>query len=73
MKITLQNTTRIVSLNGVPARIWEGETAAGIKCIAFITRIAVAEGADQTQFNRELAEQSAPSSEAESFPLRMVL
>lgn len=39
MKVTLESTTKIVTLvidgKEVPARIWEGETSAGIKCHAF--------------------------------------
>ncbi len=41
MKITVENTTKIVTLNGVPARIWEGFTESGIKCHCYITRIAI--------------------------------
>lgn len=41
MKITLESTSKIVELNGVPARVWEGKSESGIPCHAFITRIAV--------------------------------
>ena len=41
MKITIESTSKIVSLNGIPARIWEGETENGIKVHCFISRIAV--------------------------------
>ena len=34
MKITIENTDKIVTLNGVPARIWEGKTDSGIQSIA---------------------------------------
>lgn len=30
MEIQLHNTTKIVTVNGVPARVWEGVTASGI-------------------------------------------
>ena len=40
MKVTLESTTKIVELNGVQARIWEGTTEGGIRVHAFITRIA---------------------------------
>lgn len=73
MKITIENTEKIVTLNGVPARIWEGETQSGIRCHAYITRIAVAEDQDQEQFERELKEQKAPSAEIAAIPLRLVL
>jgi hypothetical protein len=73
MKITVENTSKIVMLNGVLARIWEGETSSGIRVQAFITRIAVAEGANDAEFQQELQQQRVPSVEAESFPLRMIL
>lgn len=44
MKITIENTSKIVllNLNGgeVPARVWQGQTESGIPVQAFITRIA---------------------------------
>ena len=77
MKITLENTSKIIELviNGqrVPARIWEGETTAGIKCHAYITRIAVSHRDDASEFELALQECRAPSSEIEAIPLRLVL
>jgi len=54
MEIMLVSTNKIVMLDGIPARIWEGHTADGIEINAFITRIAVSEDADQSQFEAEL-------------------
>ena len=73
MKVTLQSTTKIVELNGIPCRIWEGQSAAGIPCHAFIPRIAVEKDADNTQFEAELKEQAVPSAEVQVYPLRMIL
>lgn len=73
MEVTLKNTSKIVQLNGVPGRVWEGHTSSGIPVIAFITRIAVPNGQDQTQFEKELQETAAPSAEAAAYPLRMIL
>ncbi len=73
MEITLQSTTKTVALNGVPARIWEGTTASGIKVICFITRVAVLSSADLSEFNRELEACLPPSPDAWSFPARLVL
>lgn len=56
MKVTLESTDKIVELNGVQARIWEGETEGGVKCHAFITRIAVHKDDDASEFEKELAE-----------------
>lgn len=74
MKITIESTSKIVQVNGVPCRIWEGETERGIKMHAFITRVAVHNSLDASQFDAELAEQKAPSAEVSGvYPLRMVL
>lgn len=73
MKIIIQNTSKLTTLNGVPARIWEGQTDSGIGVICFVTRIAVKEGEDCSQFEKELQEQKVPSAEVESFSLRMIL
>lgn len=76
MKLTLENTTKIIEFNGLPARVWEGTTETGIKVHAFITRVAV----DQNEppevidlFRRELQEMKAPSPEVEAIPLRMII
>ncbi len=73
MKITIENTTKVVELNGVPARIWEGHTDSGIPVHCYITRVAVKEGLDCTQFERELAAQRKPSAAIEAIPLRLIL
>jgi hypothetical protein len=73
MKVTLKSTTKVVTLNNVPARIWEGETSSGIKIHAYITRVAVNKDDNQEQFARELAECSAPSRETEAIPMRMLI
>jgi hypothetical protein len=73
MKITIENTTKIVELNGVPARIWEGHTDTGIPVHCFVTRIGVSREANVDAFEIELKEQRAPSAAVESYPLRLVL
>lgn len=73
MKVTLESTTKIVELNGVPARVWEGETESGVKVHAFITRIAVHKNDDASQFEKELKEQRAPSADVAAIPLRMII
>ena len=74
MIITIESTDMIVNLNGVPARLWEGETESGIPVHCFITRIAVSNDEDCYQFELELEECKAPSSELSgAYPARMVL
>lgn len=74
MKITIESTERVVEVNGVPARVWEGVSEGGVEVFCLVTRIAVKKDADCSQFDHELAEQRAPSIDGvRSFPLRMVL
>jgi len=77
MKVTLESTSKIVALivNGadVPARIWEGESSTGVKCHAYITRIAVSKDDDAGEFERDLTVHAAPTPEIRAIPLRMIL
>jgi hypothetical protein len=74
MRITIESTDRFVDIQGVPARVWEGTSQAGVAVVCLVTRIAVLRRDDCTQFDRELVEQGPPSESAiAAFPLRMVL
>jgi hypothetical protein len=77
MRIKIESTSKVVDLvcNGVAikARIWEGETDSGIPVHCYVTRIAVAEDADQSQFQQELSEQRTPSAAIQAIPLRLIL
>jgi hypothetical protein len=75
MKVRLESTTKVVTVDGVEARVWEGETDSGIPIAALITRIAVEEGQPQGQFLAELAQCRPPtagSPAAEAWPMRML-
>jgi len=76
MKINLESTTKIVELNGIPVRIWEGETESGIKVHAFIPRVAIGEDeSDEVKeiFKKELQECKPPSAGMQVYPLRMII
>lgn len=74
MKIIIESTTKLVELNGVPARIWEGQTDTGIKMHCYITRVAIDEGEPhKAEFDAELAKQRKPSADIEAIPFRMIL
>lgn len=77
MIVTLHNTDKIVELvvdgKVVPARIWEGTTASGIACHAYITRIAVANNLDSSEFERELRECQPATPAIAAIPLRLIL
>lgn len=73
MKIAITSTTKMVQVNGVPARIWEGHTESGIPVHCYMTRIGVPVDQPQEQFVRELQEHQAPSAEVAAIPLRLIL
>ena len=73
MKAILESTSKMVTMNGVPCRIWEGVSDGGVPFLAFITRVAVKLDADNSQFEKELKETKSPSAEAQAYPLRMIL
>jgi predicted transcriptional regulator len=73
VQVQLESTDKVVTLNGVPARIWEGHTACGVPCHAYITRIAVDKDLDTSEFVRELQEHRPVSEELRAFPARLVL
>ena len=74
MKITIESTEKIVHLNGVPARIWEGITDSGIKVHCYITRLAIdKDEPNSAQFEKEFHEHRVPSAEIQAIPLRMIL
>lgn len=73
MKITIENTEKIVELSGVPARVWEGETDSGIPVHCFVTRISPQQNNDIDQFEKELQETRAPSAGVRAYPLSLIL
>lgn len=76
MKIIIESTTKIVELNDVPCRVWEGETDTGVKIFALIPRVAHDQKEPQEvhrQFARELIQSKAPSAEMEAIPARLVM
>lgn len=77
MKVTLENTDKVVLLTigevTVPARVWEGVTDHGVACHAYITRIAVRDGDNAAEFERDLQETRRASAAVEAIPLRLIL
>lgn len=73
MKIQMHSTEKIVELNGVPARVWEGVTESGITVHCFVTRVAVGKDEDTSQFEKELEQHSPPSADVMAYPLRLIL
>lgn len=64
MNMTINSTNKLVNINGVTARLWEGETNTGLKVSAFIVRVAVDQDSnikEKQQLFEEL-QKSIPSS-----------
>jgi hypothetical protein len=78
MKVTLTSTSKIVEVNGVPARIWEGVTESGTACFAFITCIAPTQEYPipselTAEFAADLSAQPPPSPAVDAIPARLRL
>lgn len=74
MEITITNTSKIIHINGIPTRIWEGQTKSGIKIHCYITRIAIDKNELRTkEFESELLEQKIPSIEIDNLPTRLII
>lgn len=74
MLIILESTDKLVDVNGIQSRLWEGKTESGIRVSCLVVRIAVNAEADQTEFNKELLETRPPSPEADkAFAFRLVV
>ena len=75
MTITITSTSKVVKLNGIDCRVWEGVTVpSGIKIHCFIPLLAVKKDEDCSQFEAELKECEPPSAEIDGvYPLRMIL
>lgn len=84
MKVTLESTTKIVTLmtqdGEIQARVWQGETAGGIPVQAFITRIAPEIEQSHpdidrltAEFDRDLKRQADPRPSVAAIPLRFII
>ena len=73
MQIEIESTEKVVELNGVPARVWEGKTKSGIPVHCFVTRISPQQSTDIEEFEKELVEVKTPSPGVMAYPPRMIL
>lgn len=73
MKITLEPTSKIIEIDGVPCRVWQGQSERGVKCHAHIALIGVDRADDSDEFDCELREVKTPRANIEHLPARMTL
>lgn len=60
LKITIEATDQLTSMDGVPVRVWNGVTEHGARCLVFVHRLAVPPREDSRQLDNELDEQLPP-------------
>lgn len=60
MKLQIEATDQLTTIDGVPVRYWRGFTEDGREVKVFIHRIAVHNDLDAADFDRELQEQLPP-------------
>jgi hypothetical protein len=58
MTITLEPTPRLLTIDGVVHRVWQGRTGHGIEVHAYVSRVAAIHGCD----TRELDDALRPTS-----------
>jgi len=61
MKATMESTTKLVIVNGMNFRVWEGTSEKGISFVALVNRLESADFATQSALITEtMAKQKAP-------------
>ena len=73
MKLTIESTTQLTEIDGVPVRLWKGITEQGTACLVFVHRLAVAPEADAEEFAAELVSTTTPAEAFHTVPLVVVL
>lgn len=72
MKMTIHPTSQMTNVNGVPCRVWEGETENGTAVFALVTRVAAHESQNLAELESALNEVEAPTV-SNVFPARLIL
>jgi hypothetical protein len=60
VKITIESTDVITTIDGVPVRLWCGITEQGTRCDVFVVRIGAVVGAASEVLARELRKMPEP-------------
>lgn len=73
MKVTLEPTSLMVTVNGVPCRVWQGQTESGLQIHAHIALVGTDERAEAPELEAALQQVATPRAELAGYPLRLVL
>jgi len=71
VKITIEPTPQIITIEGHECRRWLGITDQGIRCDVFVRRLCVGRDQDCEAFERELREMPQPT--APAIDLRLLI
>lgn len=72
MKITIESTAKLVTIDGVATRVWQGHTENGIEMHAYVALVAVRHDSDRAEFERDLQTCAPPRAELAAIPARMI-
>lgn len=61
MKMVIESTDVITTLDGVRCRVWEGTTERGVRVKVFVHRIRARDDADTAELDKELEAQIPPA------------
>jgi hypothetical protein len=70
VKIMIESTDKLTTIDGTPVRLWHGCTESGTRCLVFVRRLAVPTTEPMEEFERELEETLPPG---EIVSLRQIL
>lgn len=76
MKLAIEPTSKLVALDGLDCRVWEGVDDQGVRVHCYIARVAIPiDSSDDVtdRFARRLRETRAPSAEVLAIPARLIL
>jgi len=68
VRLSISTTDKIVSLDGVQCREWDGVTDTGVRCTVYVHRVAAKEEADQGVFEDDLCPMDPPKEMEEPTP-----
>jgi|GEM_PF-1121327 len=73
MKITIEDTNKIVQTGNIVCRIWKGRTEKGLEIQCLLAEIVPTKDTDEKQFEAELVERKPPCTEARAMEGSLVV
>ena len=71
MKATMESTSKLLILNGLSVRVWEGVTQNGVRFVALVNRLQAVQPTEQQAMVQELTKFKEPSAETERTLIQM--